>query len=193
MSEELGIGKKIKKLRQEKKMTAKQLANEAGISVGMVSLLEKGSTSGSIETLRKIAKILGTTVAHLFTEDETIWSNEFDEESRYLVKKEARKMISFPDPLYKCELLVPDLQGQLEVVLIKIAAGRVTDKLLPHTKGGEECDYVLKGKVRIQLGEKEFLLKKGDCLRFDPNTPHKIENIGDKKAVIMSIITPPSF
>ena len=32
-----------------------------------LSLLESGSTHGSVETLRKIAKVLDTTLAHLFT------------------------------------------------------------------------------------------------------------------------------
>ncbi|MEJ2373566.1 MAG: helix-turn-helix transcriptional regulator [Sulfurimonas sp.] len=68
--EELAVGKKIKSLRTAKNMPAKQLANEAGISFGMLSQLEKGSTQGSVETLRKIAKVLDVTLAHLFTNSE---------------------------------------------------------------------------------------------------------------------------
>ena len=58
MLEELNVGKKIKRLRKLKNMNAKDLAQNAGISYGMLSLLENGSTQGSVETLRKIAKVL---------------------------------------------------------------------------------------------------------------------------------------
>ena len=57
MPKEMDVGQKIKLLRKQKKMTARQLAKESLISVAMLSLLENGSTSGSVETLRKIAKV----------------------------------------------------------------------------------------------------------------------------------------
>jgi len=194
VSKDFEVGQKIKSLRKVKKMTAKKLANEAGISVGMLSLLENGSTSGSVETLRKIAKVLNTTLAHIFTDDEVhTVDNSINNESTYVVRKNARKKISFPDPLYKCELLTPNLQGALEFILVELEAGRITDEILPHTRGGEECDYVLEGTIEVLLGEKQFILNKGDSIRFNPETPHKIENKSSQKAVYISVITPPSF
>ncbi len=192
MVEEFNVGKKIKKLRKEKKMNAKVLAKEAGISYGMLSLLESGSTQGSVETLRKIAKVLNTTIAHLFT-NENITTEILTDESKLIVRKEQRKKISFPDPLYNCELLVPDLQGDVEFVLVNLEAQRVTTDIIPHTKGGEECDYVLKGEITITLYEKEYVLNEGDCIRFNPEIPHKIENRTEEQASYLSVITPVSF
>ncbi|WP_428026346.1 helix-turn-helix domain-containing protein [Arcobacter sp.] len=192
MVEEFNVGKKIKNLRKEKKMNAKVLAKEAGISYGMLSLLESGSTQGSVETLRKIAKVLNTTIAHLFT-NENITTEILTDESKLIVRKEQRKKISFPDPLYNCELLVPDLQGDVEFVLVNLEAQRVTTDIIPHTKGGEECDYVLKGEITITLYEKEYILNEGDCIRFNPEIPHKIENRTEEQASYLSVITPVSF
>lgn len=194
MSKDFEVGQKIKSLRKEKKMTAKKLANEAGISVGMLSLLENGSTSGSVETLRKIVKVLNTTLAHIFTNDkEDIVNGTISSESLYVVRKDARKKISFPDPLYKCELLTPNLQGELEFILVELEAGRTTEEVLPHTQGGEECDYVLEGTIDVLLDDQEFILNEGDSIRFNPDVPHKIENKSSKKARYISVITPPSF
>lgn len=194
MSKDFNVGQKIKRLRKEKKMTAKKLAHDAGISVGMLSLLENGSTSGSVETLRKIAKVLNTTLAHIFTDDDApARNNTVDNEAMYVVRKNARKKISFPDPLFKCELLTPNLQGELEFILVELEAGRITNEILPHTQGGEECDYVLEGTIEVLLDDKQFILKEGDSIRFNPETPHKIENKSSKKAVYISVITPPSF
>ena len=192
MTEEFNVGKKIKYLRKQKKMNAKELAIEAGISYGMLSLLESGSTQGSVETLRKIAKVLDTTLAHLFTNENTT-EELITDESMLIVRKDKRRKISFPDPLYNCELLVPDLQGDVEFVLVNLEAQRITDDIIPHTKGGEECDYVLKGEITITLQDKEFILNEGDCIRFNPDIPHKIENKTDKQASYLSVITPVSF
>jgi transcriptional regulator with XRE-family HTH domain len=190
--EEFNVGKKIKKLRKLKNMNAKDLAQKAGISYGMLSLLENGSTQGSVETLRKIAKVLDTTLAHLFTNENNI-NEMITDESMLIVRKDKRRKISFPDPLYNCELLVPDLQGDIEFVLVNLEATRVTEEILPHTKGGEECDYVLKGEIIITLQDKEYILEEGDCIRFNPAIPHKIENKTDKQASYLSVITPVSF
>ena len=193
MSNENFVGTKIKELRVQKSMSAKDLAHNAKISVGMLSQLENGSTQGSVETLRKIARVLDTTLAQLFTDENEILSKPLDDESLYIVKKSNRKKISFPDPLYNCELLVPDLQGDIEFVLVNLEANRITDEIIPHTKGGEECNYVLKGEIVVTLNEKEFILQKGDCIRFNPEIPHKIENRSLKKASYISAITPVSF
>ncbi len=192
MSEEFNVGKKIRNLRKQKKMNAKELAQNAGISYGMLSLLESGSTQGSVETLRKIAKVLDITLAYLFTNENNI--NEIiTDESMIIVRKDKRKKISFPDPLYTCELLVPNLQGDIEFLLVHLEAQRITNDILPHTKGGEECNYVLKGEIVITLQANEYVLAEGDCIRFNPEIPHKVENKTDNQASYLSVITPISF
>jgi transcriptional regulator with XRE-family HTH domain len=193
MENEFFVGTKIKELRVNLNMSAKDLANNAQISVGMLSQLENGSTQGSVETLRKIAKVLNTTLAQLFTNEEEITSKAINDESFYVVRSENRKKISFPDPLYNCELLVPNLQGDIEFVLVNLEPQRVTEDIIPHTKGGEECNYVLNGEIVVTLNDKEFILSQGDCIRFNPEIPHKIENRSNKKASYISAITPVSF
>jgi transcriptional regulator with XRE-family HTH domain len=192
MAEEYHVGEKIKKLRHEIGISAKALAEQAAISSGMLSQLEKGSTQGSVETLRKIAKVLNTTIASLF-EDEHHHDHDPTHESFLVVRRADRKKISFPDPLYKCELLVPDLQGEVEFVLVELEPHRETNELLPHTRGGEEIDMVISGTISVKIGEKCYRLEEGDTIRFNPKTPHKIENKTDQRASYISIITPPSF
>lgn len=193
MSEKFSVGRKIKDLRTQKKMNAKELAHLAKISVGMLSQLESGSTQGSVETLRKIAKVLDSTLAQLFTDEEEVNTPTLNDKSIYVVRRSDRKKISFPDPLYNCELLVPDLQGDIEFVLVRLAPNRVTEEILPHSRGGEECNYVLHGEIVVTLNNKEFVLQKGDCIRFNPEIPHKIENRSPRKASYISAITPVSF
>lgn len=193
MSKEFSVGKKIKDLRIKKNMNAKELAHMSKISVGMLSQLENGSTQGSVETLRKIAKVLDSTLAQLFTDEEELNTPSVNDNSRYVVKKANRKKISFPDPLYNCELLVPDLQGDIEFVLVRLSPNRITEEITSNSKGGEECNYILEGEVIVTLNNKEFILQKGDSIRFNQETPHKIENRSLKRASYISAVTPVSF
>ena len=192
MEEDFHVGEKVKSMRAEMGISAKELASRAAISSGMLSQLENGSTQGSVETLRKIAKVLNTTIAFLFTD-----ANEARQKSMHkpqlVVRKNARKKISFPDPLYTCELLVPDLQGDVEFVLVELEPHRETDEQLPHTRGGEEIDMVISGTISVKIGEEHYYLEEGDTIRFNPKIPHKIENKSDTRASYISIITPPSF
>jgi transcriptional regulator with XRE-family HTH domain len=192
MPKELGLGKKIKDLRIQKNMNAKELAHMAKISVGMLSQLENGLTQGSVETLRKIAKVLDTTLAILFTDDKEIENLLINDEAQYIVRKADRKKISFPDSLYTCELLVPDLQGEIEFSLIRLSSNRNSDETISKEKG-EHCIYVLDGEIVITLNKKEYILQKRDSIRLNLQTPHKIENRSPKKASYISAITPISI
>ena len=190
MPKELGLGKRIKDLRIQKNMNAKELAYMAKISVGMLSQLENDLTQGSVETLRKIAKVLNTTLSQLFKEEEEniVEANE----SQYVVRKENRKKISFSDSLYNCELLVPDLQGDIEFTLVRLSANRSSEESISKEKS-EHCIYVLDGEIVITLNKQEYVLQKRDSLRLNRQIPHKIENRSLKKASYISAITPISI
>lgn len=58
-------GNYIKELRMNKKLTQKQLADLSEISESMVSKIELGIKSTKIETLKKIANALSTTMDDL--------------------------------------------------------------------------------------------------------------------------------
>lgn len=94
MNNENLVGTKIKELRTNIGMSAKDLANNAQISVGMLSQLENGSTQGSVETLRKIARVLNTTLAQLFTDESRMIEKPLNDESFYVVRSESRRKIS---------------------------------------------------------------------------------------------------
>jgi transcriptional regulator with XRE-family HTH domain len=190
MKKDLSLGKKIKDLRIQKDMNAKELAHLAKISVGMLSQLENGFTQGSVETLRKIAKVLDTSLAELFKDEED--NLIVDDERQYIVRKSNRKKISFPDSLYNCELLIPDLQGDIEFSLVRLSANRICEEEVSYPKG-EHCIYVLDGEITITLNKSEYILQKRDSIRFTLQTPHKIENTTSKKASYISAITPISI
>jgi transcriptional regulator with XRE-family HTH domain len=60
------LGKKIKQLREQEKISQTQLAYECGISQVQVSRIETGEINTTIGTLSLIAKVLGVSIKELF-------------------------------------------------------------------------------------------------------------------------------
>ncbi|MCS7145968.1 MAG: cupin domain-containing protein [Aigarchaeota archaeon] len=62
-------------------------------------------------------------------------------------------------------------------------------KIPPHMHPEiEHVQYVLKGRYRVRLGEKEVVVKAGDALLIPPRTAHAYYNDGEEDAEFLCII-----
>ena len=62
------LGRRLAEARQALGLNQKQLGEKAGVSPSLVSQIERGRVSASLNTLRKLAEVLGTPLAHFFDE-----------------------------------------------------------------------------------------------------------------------------
>lgn len=60
------IGRRVRELRQEQKLTLKQLAGRTGLSVSLISQIELAKSAASISTLYKIVTALGASFSTFF-------------------------------------------------------------------------------------------------------------------------------
>ena len=54
----------------------------------------------------------------------------------------------------------------------------------------DELFFVLKGKIKFKIGDREFVAIPGDVLKGRMNIPHTFENIGDEPAAFLSVKGP---
>lgn len=66
----ISFGKKIAALRKERKLSQTDLANKLNTSVSVISRYERDEMTPSIETAKKLANLLNTTVGYLLGETE---------------------------------------------------------------------------------------------------------------------------
>lgn len=66
----ISFGKKIAALRKGKKLSQTDLAKKLGTSVSVISRYERDEMTPSIETAKKLADVLNTTVGYLLGETE---------------------------------------------------------------------------------------------------------------------------
>jgi quercetin dioxygenase-like cupin family protein len=77
----------------------------------------------------------------------------------------------------------------MEAVLIEMEPGTSFPKMSVHT--GEEFKYVLEGTVQFELGGEKRNISEGCWLQHDSHVPHNVSNVSKKKAVYLTIATPP--
>jgi transcriptional regulator with XRE-family HTH domain len=177
------LGQKIRVLRLERALTLSKLARRSGVSVSFLSQLERGANQASIETLRRIVQALEVPLFHVFIGEH---------EDPLVVRRGARKRMAFPGSEAEYELVSPDLKRRMELVLVALQPGRATFKVA-FSHPGEECDYVLSGKVRFEIGDRVEVLGEGDAIYFDCGIPHRFVNVGSTPAALLAAVTPPTF
>ena len=79
---------------------------------------------------------------------------------------------------------------QLAGILVETEPGAYSEF---YEHEGEEIKIVMKGEVEYTVGKTVYHLKEGDVLWHQSTIPHRIKNSSDKKAIIFTVDTPPTF
>ncbi len=178
------IGDTIKKIRREKGMKLKEVAEKTGLSNGFLSQVENGQAQISLVNLWRIAGILGVPLAVFFA--------ELDKQTLDIVRKDERKHLKLPKSNVSYSLLSPDMSRKIEMLLIVMEPGEVDEhETISHE--GEECGFVIEGQLGIIQDGNKVVLKEGDSVYLDSSIPHRFFNPGSEKSVSVWAITPPSF
>lgn len=174
------IGAHLRQLRARQKLSLAQVAQAVGISVGFLSALERSQMSGSVGTLRKLARFYKTNILDFF--DATGPSSR-------QVRPAERKVLEAGEGV-RLELLAWG-NAVMEPHLFRIAPEAGSGD--PYTHDGEEFIYVLRGDLSISVGGEDYRLKTGDSFYFESATPHRWKNPGQKETLLLWVNTPPTF
>src|SRR5579863_7576321 len=174
------IGTQLRQLRAKRRLSLAQVARAVGISVGFLSALERSQMSGSVGTLRKLARFYKTNILDFF--DATGASSR-------QVQPEQRKVLE-AGPGVTMELLAWG-NTVMEPHLFRVAPDAGSGDSYTHE--GEEFLYVLRGDLEINLDNEEYRLKAGDSFYFESATPHHWKNPGRAETWVLWVNTPPTF
>ncbi|MGE7904730.1 cupin domain-containing protein [Peribacillus sp. NPDC094092] len=180
--ENIDIGKKVEKYRKVKGLSSRELAKLAEITPSMLSQIERGLANPSIQTLKVLAKTLNVPTFNFFIE-ETITED-------LIVRSDKRKKMIIDQLSY--ELLSPDFTGNLATAIMKVPPN-ISSSESPIEHKGEEVAFILEGKIKLYLGEEEYILEAGDSVKIPANFKHKWENNFSQNAAVLFSVTPPAF
>lgn len=182
------LGTRLKLARQMRGLTLKALADAAHCSESLLSKIENGKASPSLPMLHRLAEVLETNIGWMF--------EEHNGEEGIIFRAGSRPLIAL-DPLRRgdgitLERVVPYSPGHLlQCNIHHIEKGGESAGAIKHN--GEEVGYVLVGNVELSVGDQSFRISAGDTFVFDSNLPHHYKNIGEERASIFWVNTPPTF
>jgi transcriptional regulator with XRE-family HTH domain len=181
------LGGDIRDLRKLRGVTLKELGLACNLSVGHLSEIERGQAMPSVKALRDIAAHLDVTIGWFLRDD----GGGDPTERGIIVRQQNRRKLNFRSGVSD-ELLSPNLRGDLEVILSRFLPGSSGGDQ-PYSHKGEEAGMVIQGALTLWIGTSEFVLNAGDSFGFPSTTPHRYANLGTEEAVVVWVITPPSY
>lgn len=172
------IGKNIKAIREQKKITLDSAAKLTGVSRSMLAQIEKGEVNPTISILWKIANGYKVSFTSFV---------KYDASSLLIKSEEVIPLIEDDEKYINYPTFPFQEDKQFETYRIEIKEGGYL-QAQPHLDGAEEYITVFDGEVEIIADSEIFQLKKGDSLRFKADVPHSYKNIGSTTAYLSMII-----
>ena len=178
------VGRKIKELRKERRLSLRQLAEMAALAPSTIQKVESNRISPTLGTVLRIAQAFG--------KDPRYFLDGFGPRSDVVFQRPSeRTRVAVPDRKFAIEPLTPDVRDPAfsAVTLIIGPRAKVAHRVFPHH--GEELQYCLQGEVEYTVQGKKYRLRPGDSLRFKTHLPHQWANVGKGEARLLMICTPP--
>lgn len=166
------------------KRSINELADACDVSPSLISQVERGKVTPTLTVFWRICQALDIPMHYFFGHEPS---------ESMVVRKHQRKIIQFPNSHVKYHLLSPNLQGQIEFLLVEIEPGTAHDPKGMVTHTGEECGLILEGELIVRPGIQKIHLNEGDSICFPSSTPHRFVNPGGTVCRSIWAMTPPSF
>jgi transcriptional regulator with XRE-family HTH domain len=179
------LGPRVRALREAMDLSLRDLAERSGVSAPMLSQVERGETSPTLQIAKRIATGLELRLSQLLRLDE-------DGAVSVVRAGERRKGPSTIEG-HGYEILTPPLPGQrAELSRHTLAPGAVTggpgDPPM-HEPGSRETALVERGRVVLFCDGERYELLDGDCVTFDADLTHHFENPGPGEAVLLAVLS----
>jgi transcriptional regulator with XRE-family HTH domain len=184
------INGKIKRIRLNRNITLKTLAEKTGLTNGYLSRIENAQTAPPVSTLSRIAEGLGIDISYFFLD-----GAKADKEKLHIVidRRSAAAENGFLSAFdqhghqYHYRPLFPEKRGKnLQPFIISpdFDLGPV------QRSEGEQFAYVIEGSIEFVYGDEKYSFSQGDSYYFDTHIPFTGRSLGKKKAKLLVVRYP---
>lgn len=166
------IGGSIRRRRQARGLTLESLAGTAGVSVTMLSEVERSVKNPTVRLAWQIARALGCSLTELIEEPGPAGPR--------IVRAEQRSRLIDPETGVERRGVSTDLQRRgLEIASYLLPAGTSSGEMSPNRPGVLEHLVVLAGRLTLRLGDEIERLDAGDHVTYGPQTEVEYRNDAD--------------
>lgn len=167
------IGEAVRELRTRRRLTIAQVAELAGISDGMLSKIENGQISAGMDTLSRVARALGSTMAMLFR------TYDVPTGDAHLVKRgQGMPFLRHGKrPGHSFQLLSYDQGPEKQFDYFLVTIEQPSESLPTSEHPGIEVIHMLEGSFEYRSGQSIYLLEPGDTLTLQGQVLHGPERL----------------
>jgi transcriptional regulator with XRE-family HTH domain len=177
------VGPRVKALREAEGLSLRDLATRSGVSAPMLSQVERGETSPTLQTAARIAAGLQLKLSQLL---------RLDEDGAVSIVRAGDRRAGGKGG-HRYEILTPPLPGlRAEVSRHTLAPGAATGRPGDppiHEPGARETALVQDGVLRLHVDGSTHDLAAGDCVTFDADLPHHFDNPGEETSVLLAVVS----
>ena len=179
------VGTRIKALREAAGLSLRDLAERSGVSAPMLSQVERGETSPTLNVAERIALGLDLRLSQLLRLDEGC--------AITIVRPPERRRGGNRRRGHSFEVLSSAQPGQrAELSRHTLTAGGSTggrDDPPMHEPGSRETALIERGGVVLVCDGQRHALQEGDVVTFDADLPHHFENGSASEAVFLAVVS----
>ena len=176
----VNVARQIRLLRKRRNLTQRELAEASGLSRNTLSLLERGQTSPTVSTLKRLAVALGVDINAFF--------NTVDDVSIVYTKADQRLNLQLSLGLL-ADLGVGMHDQLVTPLILKLNPGARSGPALSHD--GQDFVYCIRGEILYSVNGRAFVLEPGDSLFFDGNLLHRFQNTVSGVSEVLVILSTP--
>ncbi len=180
-SNDVNVGFRLRQLRIERGLSIRSLAEQSGLNVNTLSLIENGKTSPSVSTLQQIAAALRTPITVFF---------DTQAMPQAVVYQKAGER--HPDGFTQgtlTDLGAGFTSPALEPFIVTLEPdSQPSDNPIVHT--GFEFVFCLEGQLCYEVNGDKFTLEPGDSLLFEAHLPHRWRNCGKFPSRSLLLLAP---
>lgn len=165
---EIDVGRRLRELRATRDLSLRALAEQSGLNVNTLSLIENRRTSPSVSTLQQLAQTLQVPISSFF---------ETDHGNQQVVHQIAgnRPRAAFTHGSIE-DLGAGMSRFGAEPFIVTLVPNADSGKT-PIVHTGREFIYCLEGHIAYTVDSETYLLKPGDSLLFEAYLPHHWKNM----------------
>lgn len=173
------LGRRIRKLRLERRMTLKQVEEGAGLSATHLSEIERGRTSPTIGALVRIARALDKDASYFIEPDERAEIAH--------VQAAPVGQVTLPGGVM-ADVLTPGIPGsRIFAYRVQLGANGANTLTLPRDADSDAIYFIRSGSVLTRSGDSEEKLGPGDAVQACLAVPHELHaDAGTSEVIIMT-------
>ena len=178
------MANRIRELREISGFTVEEIAKRTDVSVEEYIQIESGNRNLSIAFLYRCALIFGVDFSDLVEgRSAKLRSYDLTRKGEGQRIEEAHHMIGYN--------LAADFRNRIALPLymeMKYRAGAEQEDIELVTHEGQECDIVIRGHMKIQIGSHTEILHPGDTIYYDSSVPHGMIAVEGEDCAFYAIV-----